>query len=136
MHRKNLLPLLVPLAVLLLAACGGSSASGSAVAPARSSTGVAAGVPPEQAPADRAQAGQAQTGQAQTGQGQAAQGSKPAADSTVPVPSVPAGTKLQRSARMELQVPDGRFDDAWNGIRSIFNQAGGFLSGADAQSPT
>jgi hypothetical protein len=110
MLRQELIVLLGSLALLPLAACGGggvASSSTSSVAPARATVG-----------AQAAAAGSA---------------AKPAADGTIPAATVPEGPRVQRSARIALQVRNGRFDGALNDVIAVVEAAGGYISGQDAQ---
>jgi hypothetical protein len=110
MLRHKLTVLLGSLAVLPLAACGGASgvaSSTAAVAPARAGSAAQAGV--------------------------SSSAAKPAADGTIPTATLPEGTRVQRSARIALQVPNGRFDGALNDVIAVVEASGGYISGQDAQ---
>jgi hypothetical protein len=115
MHRNKLLILTGSLAALLVAACGGSAASGVASAPARASAGQGVVAQPNQASGSTAV--------------------KPAQDTVVPAATPPEGPRVQRSARIALQVPNGRFDATLTGVMTVVEQAGGYISGSDAQAP-
>src|SRR5262249_15132784 len=64
---------------------------------------------------------------------------KPASDSTgssgavLPAATTPEGTRVQRSARISLQVPNGRFDSALDEVIAVADAAGGYISGQEAQ---
>jgi len=122
MHRNKLLLLALPgvLAVLLVGACGGSSSGGATNTTARA--GVAQGVG---APAPAA-----------TGESASGQAAKPAADSVVPSAAIPQGPRVQLSARVALQVANGRFDATLDAVTDVAEQAGGHISGQDAQAPS
>jgi hypothetical protein len=120
MHRHKL-PLLLSgllgsLAVLLAVACGGGSAS----------TGVAS---------TSTRAGSAQGVAAQPAQVTPGAAAKPAQDAVVPAVTPPEGSRVQRSARIALQVPNGRFDQTLTDVMTVVEQAGGYISGSDAQAP-
>jgi len=116
MKRTCLLPLLCSLAALLLAAAcgGGSSGPGSPVrtqaGAAGTSQGVAAG-PAQAAPPASAQAPKQAPGIAA---------------------AVPEGPRVQRTARIALDVLAGRFDATLNSVIAIVDGAGGYISGSDA----
>lgn len=119
MHRTKLIALLVPLAAMLAVACGNSSPVTSA---GRAGTGV--GVQPAQAPT-------AGSGSTSASDAAAKPGSESAA---LPTATIPEGQRVQRNARIALQVPNGRFDQALDDVQAIAVGAGGYLSGTDAQS--
>ncbi len=129
MNRKNLVLLLAPLSLLLLVACGGGGAASTATGPSRTGVSAQSG----QAQSGQMQSTPAQAGQAQAGQATDATGSKPAADAAIPALTVPEGPRVQRRARIALQVANGRFDDALNGVIGTVEQAGGYISGQEAQ---
>jgi Domain of unknown function (DUF4349) len=110
MVRHKLLLLLGSL-VLPLAACGGATATASTAAATTRGGAVA------QAPAGAPASGAA----------------KPAADGTIPTATVPEGPRVQRSASIMLQVPNGQFDHALDGVISVVEGAGGYISGQNAQ---
>jgi hypothetical protein len=112
MFRQKLVVPFASLAVLSLAACGGSGAvtTTGSTAPARAGLGA----------------------QAQ-GAGAAGSAAKPAADATVPSATVPEGPRVQRNATILLQVPNGRFDRALNDVIATVEAAGGYISGQSAQ---
>jgi hypothetical protein len=113
MLRHKLTVLLGSLAVLPLAACGGGAGGASGVASSTSAGAPARAGVAAQAPASSA--------------------AKPAADATIPSATVPEGPRVQRSARIALQVPNGRFDGALNEVIAVVEAAGGYISGQDAQ---
>jgi len=106
------------LALLLAAACAGAESGPKSTA---ASTSGRAGAAPA-APAGDAGAA-----------GAAAKPSAGSAADVIPNLTVPEGPRVQRSARISLQVPDGRFDSALNDVISIVDQAGGYIAGSDVQ---
>jgi hypothetical protein len=122
MFRHKILLLLGSLAVLPLAACGAGAASGvaSSAGATRTATSAAGAAP--------AQAGAGVAAQAPT-----APAGKPAADGTIPAATVPEGPRVQRSASITLQVPNGRFDGALDDVIAIVEAQGGYISGQNAQ---
>ena len=106
------------LALALAAACSGAAcragSAGSAPTPTRAGAAQAAPAP------------------AAAGSGAA---SKPAAGDVVPDLTLPEGPRVQRTGRISLQVPDGRFDSTLNDVIAIVDQAGGYIAGSDAQAP-
>ncbi|HEY7201899.1 MAG TPA: DUF4349 domain-containing protein [Candidatus Dormibacteraeota bacterium] len=119
MNRTKLALLLSTslLALLLAAACAGAESGPKSTAASTSGRAGAAQV----APAPAGDAGAA-----------AKPSAGPAAD-VIPNLTVPEGPRVQRSARISLQVPDGRFDSALNDVISIVDQAGGYIAGSDVQ---
>src|SRR5215467_2015026 len=102
MNRNKLVVLLGFLAAVpLAAACGGSSAVTSA--PVRAGAPAAAGV---QAQSNAAAPAKAPAQQPQNGV-------------SVPAQVVPVGPRLQISAQLTLEVPDGRFDATFNDVMAI-----------------
>jgi Domain of unknown function (DUF4349) len=114
MNVKTLL-LTVPalLAVPLLAACGGSSA-GVATAPAASSASSSSAGSSAAAP-----------------QGAAGGTAKAPADTVIQ--PVPEGQRVQRTAQITLEVPDGRFSTVLNTVTDIVLQNQGYTAGTQAQ---
>ena len=103
-------------ALLLLVACAGTGGgSGASSTAARDTKGQGA------QPADARAQGSAQPTPA---------GPAPA---TVPATTIPEGPRVQRSARISLEVPTGRFDSVLNDVIGIVDQAGGYISGSQAQ---
>src|SRR5262245_37064450 len=115
--------LIVPglLSLLLAAACGGGGGVASTRSDVRSSSGVAAGAAP-------AAAGTS-VGTAPAGAG-TAPANGPAQDV---IPPVPEGPRVQRSARVVLEVASGRFDSTLDEVIAVVDRAGGYISGTDAQ---
>jgi hypothetical protein len=95
------------------AACGGAAGAGSSTA----STAADARSVPGAAPA----AGSAQSAPKATG----------GAGSVAAAP--PEGTKVQRSARMSLTVPNGEFDSRLDRVIALVEGSGGYISGSQAQ---
>lgn len=113
MFRKNLIPLFGLLAVLPLAACGTSAGSSTASSVSTGRAGVSAAAPAGPvAPAGPA---------------------KPGAEAPLPTVTVPEGPRVQRSARIAVQVPNGRFDRALDDVIAIVEGAGGYISGQEAE---
>ncbi len=104
MLRKNLIALFGLLAVLPLAACASSSGSSATSSVATGRAGVSAAAP-----------------------------TKPGAEAWLPTAPVPEGPRVQRSARIALQVPNGRFDGALDDVITVAEAAGGYISGQEAQ---
>jgi hypothetical protein len=115
--------LIVPglLSLVLAAACGGGGGVASARSDVRSSSGVAAGAAPA--------AASTSVGTAPAGTGTAPV-TGPAKDV---IPPVPEGPRVQRSARVVLEVASGRFDSTLDEVIAVVDQAGGYISGTDAQ---
>jgi hypothetical protein len=113
-------PLLVSatLAAVLLAACGGSAASapGGRTAPLAAGAPNTASLPKQQA--------------AESG-GAAASGA--AAPAAVPSLPPPQGPRVQLSAKIALEVPNGRFDAVLDDVIAVATAAGGYISGQNAQ---
>ena len=120
MNRKKLLLVLLSLAGLAtVAACGLGSGGASASRPA---AGRAANVSSSPQPADERASASGSPAPSQSPSsldGQAA--------------SIPEGPRVQRSARVVLQVGSGRFDSALNDVIAVVDQAGGYISGSQAQ---
>lgn len=112
-----LLPALLLPALLLAGACAGASTGASTSKPAATRAGTA----PTQA-ASGASGAQGAPSDAIKGD-------------ALPALTVPEGPKVQRTARIALQVPDGRFDAALNDVIAIVDAAGGYIAGSDVQSP-
>ena len=104
MLRKNLVALFGLLTVLPLAACASGAGSSATSSVATGKAGVSAAVP-----------------------------AAPGAATTLPSATVPEGPRVQRSARIALQVANGRFDAALDDVISVAEAAGGYISGQDAQ---
>jgi hypothetical protein len=117
MFRQKLLLLLGSFAVAGLTACG--TAAGVATSVATHS---------ESAPA---QAGAAAQAPASTAARAPAAGSVP--NAPAPPATVPEGPRVQRSASITLQVPDGRFDGALDDVIAVAEAAGGYISGQNAE---
>lgn len=121
------LSVLVPAAAVLLlfllaAACGtGGGVSLSTKAPARAAAGALASQPAPAVP-----------GSAQSASDVA---STPPSDVAIQA-QVPEGPRVQRSARLALQVAPGHFDSSLNDVIAIVDQAGGYISGSQAQADT
>ena len=81
--------------------------------------------------ADVAPAAPAQTGGAAQSTG--ASTVKPGAGPADVIQPVPEGPRVQRSARVALEVPHGRFDTALNEVIAVVEGAGGYISGSQAQ---
>jgi hypothetical protein len=119
------LSVLVPAAAVLLllllaAACGTGGVTLSTRAPARAAVGAAS-----------------QPAPAVPGSAQSASGVASTAPSDVAIQAqVPEGPRVQRSARVALQVASGHFDSALNDVIAIVDQAGGYISGSQAQADT
>jgi len=120
MNRKKLLLVLLSLAGLAtVAACGLGGGGASASRPA---AGRAANVSSSPQPADERASASGSPAPSQSPSsldGQAA--------------SIPEGPRVQRSARVVLQVGSGRFDSALNDVIAVVDQAGGYISGSQAQ---
>ena len=123
MLRQKILVLLGSLIAAGLAACG--SATGAATsAPAANGAG-ANGAARTSAVAPRESGSAAQA--------PASTGAKAPADGTIPATTVPEGPRVQRSASITLQVPNGRFDGALDDVIAVAEAAGGYISGQNAQ---
>jgi len=121
--KRTKLALLLPaslLALVIAGACAGSSAKPTASAPNGTAAG---GTAQAVAPAPNRDAAAGSTA------------SKPAASDVIPNLTVPEGPRVQRSARIALQVPDGRFDSTLNDVIEIVDGAGGYIAGSDLQAP-
>jgi len=118
MLRQKILVLLGSLVVVGLAACGG-----------------AAGVATSSAPAANGARGSMVAPQGTTAgaQAPASTAARPPADASVPTTTVPEGPLVQRSASIALQVPNGRFDGALDDVIGVAEDAGGYISGQNAQ---
>jgi hypothetical protein len=105
--------LIVPglLSLLWVAACGGGGGVAAVPSAVQARSGAAAGTGTASARA-RAPAG---------------------APSEVVTQPVPEGPRVQRSARVVLEVASGRFDSALNEVIAVVDRAGGYISGSDAQ---
>ena len=57
---------------------------------------------------------------------------KPGADISY-LPPVPEGPRVQRTARVTLDVTSGHFDSTLSDVIAIVDQAGGYISGSQAQ---
>jgi|SRR5215472_16273552 len=113
MFRQKLLVLLGSLAVLPLAACGGAGGVATSASTANSATVPVRGQAAAQAPASSA--------------------AKPAANGNIPAATVPEGPRVQRSASITLQVPNGQFDRSLDDVIAVAEGAGGYISGQNAQ---
>jgi hypothetical protein len=102
---------------LLTAACGGAGGVAGPAAPTTSSS-------KEARPADSAAPSQTAAGTSP---------SKPGVAPDVVVPPVPEGPKVQRSARVGLEVPHGRFETALNQVIAAVKDAHGYIAGSQAQ---
>jgi hypothetical protein len=118
MLRHKILVLLGSLAVVGLAACAGAAGVGTSAAPG-ANAGRASTVAPQ--------------GTAAAGQAPASAAAKPPADASVPAATVPEGPRVQRSASITLQVPNGRFDGVLDDVIGVAEAAGGYISGQNAQ---
>jgi len=49
------------------------------------------------------------------------------------LPKTPEGPRVQRTARVVLDVAAGQFDSTLNDVIAIVDQAGGYISGSQAQ---
>jgi hypothetical protein len=112
MNRTKLVPLLGPLAVLLFAAACGGGGGAAASSTVRGQAGVAQGVQAQQP-------------------GQSAPAAK--LPSSGIAAAVPEGPRVQRTARITLEVAGGRFDTTLNDVIAIVDGAGGYISGSDAE---
>ncbi|HEY4025124.1 MAG TPA: DUF4349 domain-containing protein [Candidatus Dormibacteraeota bacterium] len=119
MHRNKLVLLVGSLVALLAVACGGSGASTASRASTASSAPAGAGV--------------AQSLPAQAAPASGSSAAKSAPETVAPAAPNPEGPRVQRSARVALQVPNGRFDATLNDVITVVEQAGGYISGQDAQ---
>src|SRR5215471_12025734 len=117
MLRQKILVLLGSLVVAGLAACGGAAGVASTSAPAGNAAR-ASTVAPQGASA---------------GQASGSTSAKPPAGASVPTTTVPEGPRVQRSASITLQVPNGRFDGALDDVIAVAEAAGGYISGQNAQ---
>jgi hypothetical protein len=117
MLRQKILVLLGSLVVVGLAACGGATGVASSAAPAANGARASAVVPQGTAAA----------------QAPASSAAKPAANGAVPTTARPPGTRLQLTASVTLQVPNGRFDGALSDVIALVEAAGGYISGQNAQ---
>jgi Domain of unknown function (DUF4349) len=108
------------LTVALAAACAGARGGASGAAAPTARTGVAQATPAPSGSAARPSSGDA------TG--------APSGD-VIPDLTPPEGPRVQRSGRITLQVPDGRFDSTLNDVIAIVDEAGGYIAGSDAQAP-
>jgi hypothetical protein len=137
MVRQNILIVLGSLAVVGLAACGGAAGVATSAAPAANGARASTVAPQSGAAQSGApQSGAAQSGAAQSGaaaQAPASTAAKPPAGETAPTTTVPEGPRVQRSASITLQVPNGRFDGSLDDIIAIAEGAGGYISGQNAQ---
>lgn len=114
----NKLPVLVlgTVCLMVLAACGaGSGVGGSAQALSRTSAGSAPQSP-------------------QNASGPVASGGPQKSPADVSfLPQTPEGPRVQRTARVGLDVATGQFDSTLNDVIAIVDQAGGYISGSQAQ---
>jgi hypothetical protein len=117
MNASHRILMLLPLGALaLLTACGGGIATGSS------------------AGSLRAQAGRtAAATQPAAGQAEPAGADRSAPSSSLPAASVPEGPRVQRTGRLVLDVSSGRFDATLNDVIALVDEAGGYVSGTQAQ---
>src|SRR5437764_615200 len=85
--------------------------------------------PATTAGADQATGAQASGTQASGTQASGGSASRPAQDVVPPAATTPEGPRVQRAARVALQVPNGRFDSVLTDVTTIVEQAGGYISG-------
>jgi hypothetical protein len=120
MFRQKILVLLGSLAALGLAACGGAAGVASSAAPVANGAARAATVAPQGTAASAAQA-------------PVPAAATPPPGSSAPNATAPEGPRVQRSASITLQVPNGRFDGALDDVIAVVEGAGGYISGQNAQ---
>lgn len=122
-RTKPVLLLSGPLLVLALAAaCAGGG--GTSSPPASTRAGAAQTGPAAPDPADSTRS----TGSAGSAAG-------PATGDVIPSLTLPEGPRVQRTGRISLRVPDGRFDSTLNDVVAIVDRAGGYIAGSDARAP-
>jgi hypothetical protein len=118
MLRQKILVLLGSLVVVGLAACGGAAGVTASSAPAANGARASTVAP---------------QGSAAAAQAPVSTAARPPADATSPATTVPEGPRVQRSASVTLQVPNGRFDGALDDVIAVAEAAGGYISGQNAQ---
>jgi len=119
MLRQKILVLLGSLVVVGLAACGGAAGVATSSAPAANGARASTVAP--------------QGAAASAGQASGSTSAKPPAGASVPTTTVPEGPRVQRSASITLQVPNGRFDGSLDEVIAVAEEAGGYISGQNAQ---
>lgn len=70
---------------------------------------------------------------AQTGRPESSGADASAPSLGLPAVSVPEGPRVQRTARLVLDVASGRFDATLDDVIALVDQAGGYVSGTQAQ---